>query len=107
MSPARASLHAAVDEVAPRDPVIAGLVTRVGSIEHRPRDPDGPLAALVRAIVFQQLARRAAQAIYGRVRAAAGESLTPESLSAVSDAALRAAGPRARPIVTAEEEKHG
>jgi DNA-3-methyladenine glycosylase II len=92
VSPARASLHAAVDEVASRDPVIAGLVVRVGYIKHRPRDPDGPFAALVRAIVFQQLAGRAAQAIYGRVRAAAGESLTPESLSAVPDAALRAAG---------------
>jgi DNA-3-methyladenine glycosylase II len=92
VSPARASLHAAVDEVASRDPVIAGLVARVGYIKHRPRDPDGPFAALVRAIVFQQLAGRAAQAIYGRVRAAAGESLTPESLSAVPDAALRAAG---------------
>jgi hypothetical protein len=34
------------------------------------------------------------------------ESLTPESLSALSDAALRAAGPGARPIVTAESEKH-
>lgn len=102
MSPARASLHAAVDEAASRDPVVAGLVARVGYIKHRPRDPDGPFAALVRAIVFQQLAGRAAQAIYGRVRAAAGESLTPESLSAVSDAALRAAGPDARPIVTAE-----
>jgi DNA-3-methyladenine glycosylase II len=92
VSPARASLHAAVDEVASREPVIAGLVARVGYIKHRPRDPEGPFAALVRAIVFQQLAGRAAQAIYGRVRAAAGESLTPESLSAVPDAARRAAG---------------
>jgi DNA-3-methyladenine glycosylase II len=92
VSPARASLREAVDEVASRDPVVAGLLARVGYIKHRPRDPDGPFAALVRAIVFQQLAGRAAQAIYGRVRAAAGESLTPESLSAVSDAALRAAG---------------
>ena len=45
-----------------------------------PGDPDGPFGALVRAIVFQQLAGRAAQAIYGRVRAAVGESLTPETL---------------------------
>jgi DNA-3-methyladenine glycosylase II len=90
--PARASLRAAVDEVASRDPVIAGLVARVGYIKHRPRDPDGPFAALVRAIVFQQLAGRAAQAIFGRVRAATGDTLTPESLNAVSDAALRAAG---------------
>jgi 3-methyladenine DNA glycosylase/8-oxoguanine DNA glycosylase len=88
----QSSLRAAIDEVASRDPVLADLVVRVGPIRHRPRDPDGPFAALVRAIVFQQLAGRAAQAIYGRVRGAVGETLTPEALSAASDGALRAAG---------------
>jgi 3-methyladenine DNA glycosylase/8-oxoguanine DNA glycosylase len=89
---ARPSLRSAIDEVAARDPVLAELVTRVGPIRHRPRDPDGPFAALARAIVFQQLAGRAAQAIYGRVREAVGGALTPESLKAVSDETLRAAG---------------
>jgi DNA-3-methyladenine glycosylase II len=88
----RISLKAAIDEVASRDPVLADLVARVGPIRHRPRDPDGPFAALVRAIVFQQLAGRAAQAIYGRVRATVGEPLTPEAVAAASDGALRAAG---------------
>jgi DNA-3-methyladenine glycosylase II len=86
------SLRAAIDEVASRDPVLADLVARVGPIRHRPRDPDGPFVALVRAIVFQQFAGRAAQAIYGRVRATVGEVLTPEALNTVSDARLRAAG---------------
>jgi DNA-3-methyladenine glycosylase II len=86
------SLRASIDEVASRDPVLAGLVARIGPIRHRPRDPDGPFAALVRAIVFQQLAGRAAQAIYGRVRAAVGDTLTPEALNVVSDAELRTAG---------------
>jgi len=88
----RTSLVSAIDEVASRDPVLAALVARVGPLRHRPRDPDGPFGALARAIVFQQLAGRAAQAIYGRVRAAVGEALTPETLDAVSDEALRAAG---------------
>ena len=86
------ALAAAIDEVSSRDPVLADLVARVGPIRHRPRDPDRPFAALARAIVFQQLAGRAAQAIYGRVRATAGDTLTPETLSAASDAALRTAG---------------
>lgn len=86
------SLREATHEVASRDPVLARLIERAGPIRHRPRDPDGPFAALARAIVFQQLAGAAAQAIYGRVRAVAGEALTPEALSAVSDADLRAAG---------------
>jgi DNA-3-methyladenine glycosylase II len=64
----------------------------VGPIRHRPRDPDGPFAALARAIVFQQLAGRSAQAIYDRVRATVGGTLTPEALNAASDTALRAAG---------------
>jgi 3-methyladenine DNA glycosylase/8-oxoguanine DNA glycosylase len=89
---ASSPLQAAIDEVASCDTVLADLVERVGPIRHRPRDPDGPFGALVRAIVFQQLAGRAAQAIYGRVRATVGDTLTPETLDAVSDAALRAAG---------------
>jgi 3-methyladenine DNA glycosylase/8-oxoguanine DNA glycosylase len=72
--------------------VLADLVARVGPISHRPRDPDGPFGALVRAIVFQQLAGAAAQAIYGRLRAAAGQHLTPESLNALPDETLRSAG---------------
>src|SRR6266699_6014802 len=88
----RTTLRAAIDEVASRDPVLAELVARVGPITQRPRDPDGPFGALVRAIVFQQLAGRAAEAIYGRVRATVGDTLTPETLNAASDTALRAAG---------------
>jgi 3-methyladenine DNA glycosylase/8-oxoguanine DNA glycosylase len=89
---AQTSLQAVIGEVASRDPVLADLVARVGPIRHRPRDPDGPFGALVRAIVFQQLAGRAAQAIYGRVRATVGDALTPEALNAASEAQLRAAG---------------
>jgi 3-methyladenine DNA glycosylase/8-oxoguanine DNA glycosylase len=89
---ARASLQAAIDEVATRDPVLARLIARVGPITHRPRDPDGPFGALVRAIVYQQLAGRAAQAIHGRLRTTVGEVLTPETLAATPDPALRAAG---------------
>jgi DNA-3-methyladenine glycosylase II len=89
---ARTSLEAAIGEAASRDPVLADLVARVGPIRHRPRDADGPFGALVRAIVFQQLAGPAAQAIYGRVRATVGDALTPVALNAASDGQLRAAG---------------
>ena len=88
----RISLSTAITEAAARDPVLANLVSLAGPIRHRPRDPDGPFGALVRAIVFQQLAGRAARAIHGRVRVAVGGALTPEALTAASDEALRAAG---------------
>jgi DNA-3-methyladenine glycosylase II len=89
---ARVSLQAGVEEVAARDPVLTRLVVEAGPLRHRPRDPEGGFGALVRAIVFQQLAGRAAQAIHGRVLAAVGEPLTPAALAAVPDDALRAAG---------------
>jgi DNA-3-methyladenine glycosylase II len=89
---ARISWAAAIDAAADRDPVLAHLVALVGPITQRPRDPDGHFGALVRAIVFQQLAGPAARAIHQRVRAAVNGDLTPEALTAVSDEALRAAG---------------
>jgi len=88
----RTSLPAAIEEAATRDPVLAHLVALAGPIRHRPRDPDGHFGALVRSIVYQQLAGRAAQAIHQRVRATVGDTLTPETLSAVPDLALRTAG---------------
>lgn len=88
----RPSLAAAIQEIAARDPVLAHLVALVGPIRHRPRNPDGHFGALVRSIVFQQLAGRAAQAIFGRVLAAVGGELSPEALAAVPDEVLRAAG---------------
>ena len=86
------SLSSAVDEVAGRDPVVAELVALAGPLRHPPRDPDGPFGALVRAIVFQQLAGAAARAIHGRVRATVAGELTPEGLAAVPDDVLRGAG---------------
>jgi 3-methyladenine DNA glycosylase/8-oxoguanine DNA glycosylase len=73
---ARTSLQQAIDEVAARDPVLAGLVARVGPVRHWPRDPEGPFAALVRSIVYQQVAGAAARTIYGRVHTAVGQPLT-------------------------------
>jgi DNA-3-methyladenine glycosylase II len=89
---ARQSLADAIEEVRSRDPVLANLVALVGPIRYRPRNPDGSFGALVRSIVFQQLAGRAAQAILGRVQAAVGGEVTPEALAAVPDDELRAAG---------------
>ena len=88
----RTALATAIEDVAARDPVLAHLVALVGPIKHRPRNPDGHFGALVRSIVFQQLAGRAAQAIHGRVRATVRGELTPDVLAAVPDEALRAAG---------------
>ncbi len=92
MTVPRISLDAAIREVATRDPVVAELVALAGPLRHQPHDPDGPFGALVRAIVFQQLAGAAATAIHRRVRATVPGELTPEALAAVPDETLRGAG---------------
>jgi DNA-3-methyladenine glycosylase II len=88
----RVSFPAAIATVAAADPALAALVDTVGPIGHRSRDPDGPFGALVRAIVFQQLAGRAAFAIHQRMRALIDGPLVPASLLALPDDALRGAG---------------
>ena len=88
----RTSLSAAIAEVAARDAVLANLVALAGPLRWRPRDPDGHFGALVRAIVYQQLAGRAAAAIHGRVLAAVGGAPIAEALAAVPDDVLRGAG---------------
>jgi DNA-3-methyladenine glycosylase II len=77
--------------LADRDPVIAGLVAKVGPPRFR-RPLDTPFAALVRAIVYQQLAGAAAATIHGRLLAALDGDASPESLLSLSDEAMRAAG---------------
>jgi DNA-3-methyladenine glycosylase II len=88
----RIALASAIKEVASCDPVLADLVLRAGVIKYRPRDADGPFAALTRAVVFQQLAGHAARAILVRVVEAVGGQLSAEAMSRTSDEALRAAG---------------
>ncbi len=89
---ARISLAAAIKDVADRDPVLAHLVELGGPITARPPDADGHFGALVRAIVFQQLAGAAARAIHQRVRAVVEGDFTPETLASATDQVLRGAG---------------
>jgi 3-methyladenine DNA glycosylase/8-oxoguanine DNA glycosylase len=88
----RVSLATAISAVAAVDPVVARLVKAAGPVRYRPRDPDGPFGALVRAITYQQLAGAAARAIHGRFRALIDGPLTPEAVAELPDAAMRGAG---------------
>jgi DNA-3-methyladenine glycosylase II len=86
----RVSHAAAARILADRDPVIARLVTDTG-LPHLSRPAESNFAALVRAIVYQQLAGRAAAAIHGRLVTALGD-VTPDRVMALSPEELRAAG---------------
>jgi 3-methyladenine DNA glycosylase/8-oxoguanine DNA glycosylase len=96
----RVALATAVAEASARDPVLKHLVRLGGPLRWPPRNEDGPFAVLARAIVFQQLAGRAAQAIYGRVRETVGGTLTAAAVSAVGDEQLRAAGLSANKVAS-------
>jgi len=77
--------------LADRDPVIARLVAEAG-LPRLPKPTDTHFAALVRSIVYQQLAGAAAQAIHRRLVAALGGEVVPERILATPPETLRAAG---------------
>jgi DNA-3-methyladenine glycosylase II len=87
-------LRKATAELAGRDPVLARLVAEHGPCRLGERRGDrSHFAALAESIVYQQLAGRAAAAIYGRFCAAVGEEHpTAKGILAVPEETLRGAG---------------
>ena len=71
--------------------MIADLVARVGPPKLR-KPFDTHFAALVRSVVYQQLAGSAAAAIHTRLVAVLDGDVRPETVVAASDEALRGAG---------------
>src|SRR6476469_7387777 len=86
----RVSPRQAALVLADRDPVIARLVAEAG-LPSLPKPTEAHFAALVRAIVYQQLAG-AAQAIHRRLVAALDGEVAPERILATPPETLRAAG---------------
>src|SRR5438034_3162233 len=74
-----------------RDPAMAALIKRTGAMELR--DPlDDSFSALVRSIMYQQLAGAAATAIHGRFLKLFAEALSPTAVLALAPGMMRAAG---------------
>jgi hypothetical protein len=67
---AQTSLAAAIEEVAGRDPMLASLVARVGSISYPPPNTGGHFGALCPRHRLPATGRQAAEAVLGRVVAA-------------------------------------
>lgn len=88
---ARVSHAAAALELADRDPVMASLVEAAGPMNLR-KPLDTHFAALVRSILYQQLAGAAAAAIHGRLIAALDGEVEPERVLALPVEDMRAAG---------------
>ena len=87
----RLSHRAAAAVLAERDPVMATLVAAAGPPRFRPPQ-ETHFAALVRSILYQQLAGAAAAAIHGRLVVALGNEVGPAALLALPVETLRAAG---------------
>ncbi len=73
------------------DPVMRGIIKRVGELALEARGE--PYEALLRSVLYQQLAGAAAAAIERRFLALFGDRIPePDELTAASDEALRGAG---------------
>ncbi|HET9690030.1 MAG TPA: hypothetical protein VFP61_02685 [Acidimicrobiales bacterium] len=88
--PARSHATAAA-RLAQGDPVIARMLAAVGPPRLRPPQETN-FAALVRSVLYQQLAGSAAAAIHGRLVAAVEGDVAPERLLALPVESLRALG---------------
>jgi DNA-3-methyladenine glycosylase II len=77
--------------LAERDPVLRRLIADAGPAWVRP-PAETHFAALVRSVVYQQLAGAAAAAIHGRLIAALGGEVTPQRLMSLTADTLRSAG---------------
>jgi DNA-3-methyladenine glycosylase II len=73
-----------------QDPVMAGIIDRVGEYRIEFRDPD--FETLVKSIVYQQLSGRVANVIFGRLAAAAGGKLTPAGVLKLRPSRMRSLG---------------
>ena len=85
-----ALLLTAVHELAARDPALRDVVARFGPPPMWAREPGFP--TLVHLILEQQVSLASAQAAFDRLRARAGEPLTPHAVLALTDSELLAIG---------------
>src|SRR2546428_8395332 len=72
------------------DPVMRGIVERIGACKMQFGEPT--FHSLAEAIVYQQLNGKAAVTIFKRFAALAGEPLTPDGILKLSEQQLRSVG---------------
>jgi DNA-3-methyladenine glycosylase II len=72
------------------DPVLCGIIDRVGGYGIQFRDPD--FETLVKSIVYQQLSGRVASVIFARLQRAVRGTMTPESILKLRPSRMRALG---------------
>ena len=88
--------------LAGRDPVVRRLVEQTGPPDLQ-TSTETHFEALVRAVVYQQLAGRAAAAIHGRLIAVLSDTVTPGKLLSLPVEELRAAGLSGRKVASLQD----
>ncbi len=72
------------------DPVLCGIIERVGPFRMEYGPPE--FHSLAESILYQQLNGRAAETIFNRFTAVAGEPLTPQGILKLTDEQMRSVG---------------
>lgn len=80
----------AVNHLRAADPVLAGIIERVGPF--RLRTMEASFHGLARSIVYQQLSGKAAGTIFGRLTAASCDPLTPDAVLRLTAGEMRGCG---------------
>jgi len=83
-------MRKAITHLKKSDPVIRRIIERIGPFRMQFGPPE--FHSLAEAIVYQQLNGKAAETIFNRFAALAGEPLTPAGILKLSDAQMRTAG---------------
>src|SRR5882672_10182690 len=83
-------MRKAINHLKKSDPVLAGIIEKVGPYRIQYSDPT--FHHLAESILYQQLNGKAAATIFSRFTAAAGDPLTPKGILKLSDAEMRAVG---------------
>jgi DNA-3-methyladenine glycosylase II len=92
----RTRLDTALDTLAAADPDVARAIGQVGRPPLRRRPPGFP--TLLRIITAQQLSTKSAAAIHGRLEAALGDVVRPDTYLELDDDCLRGCGLSARKV---------
>ncbi len=83
-------MRKAINHLKKSDPVLAAIIERVGPYRMEFGEP--VFHSLAESIVYQQLNGRAAETIFKRFAALAGDPVTPEGIAKLTDGEMRSVG---------------
>ncbi len=86
----KVTMRKAINHLKKADPVLAAIIERIGPCRMQFGEPT--FHSLAEAILYQQLNGRAAETIFNRFAAAAGNPLTPAGILKLTDAEMRGVG---------------